>query len=64
VPVLPHSELERIAGWVIVDPIGVKFHESYVQLFPPARKAEIVRRHNSGKEPVSNLADRISAQSS
>lgn len=30
--------------------------------FTPAQKAEIVRRHLSGKEPVSNLADEFGLQ--
>jgi hypothetical protein len=32
--------------------------------FTPAQKAEIVRRHRSGKEPVSDLADKFGAQPS
>ena len=32
--------------------------------FTPAQKAEIVRRHLSGKEPVSNLADEFGLQPS
>jgi transposase len=32
--------------------------------FTPAQKAEIVRRHLSGKEPMSNLADKFGAQPS
>jgi transposase len=32
--------------------------------FTPARKAEIVRRHISGREPISDLADKFGAQPS
>jgi transposase-like protein len=32
--------------------------------FTPAQKAEIVGRHLSGKEPVSDLADKFGAQPS
>lgn len=32
--------------------------------FSPAQKAEIVRRHVAGKEPVSNLADEFGLQPS
>jgi transposase-like protein len=32
--------------------------------FTPAQKAEIVRRHVSGKEPISDLADQFGAQPS
>ena len=32
--------------------------------FTPAQKAEIVRRHVSGKEPISDLADKFGAQPS
>jgi hypothetical protein len=37
-PVLPHSEPERTAGWVIMNPIGVKFHEPDTQALHASRK--------------------------
>jgi hypothetical protein len=32
-PVLPHLKLERRAGWVVVGPVGGKFHATVASSF-------------------------------
>src|SRR5271156_6606939 len=59
---LPQSELESKLDWVSIP------HDEDLSMSKPRRhfsapqKAEIVRRHLSGKEPVSDLADEFHLQ--
>jgi transposase len=56
-------ELERRAGWVSLTLPEVCMSRTR-RHFTPEQKAEIVRRHVAGKEPVSNLADEFGLQPS
>ena len=62
--VLPPLKLECRPGWVSIDLTGGTFHVQQRRHFSAEQKAQVVRRHLAGKEPVSNLADEFEIQPS
>jgi transposase-like protein len=60
--VLPQSELESRLVWVSITRNEDFSMSRPRRHFSAPQKAEIVRRHLAGKEPVSNLADEFQLQ--
>ena len=59
---MPQSELESVLVWVSIAQDEELSLSKPRRHFSAPQKAEIVRRHLSGKEPVSNLADEFQLQ--
>jgi transposase-like protein len=61
---LPQLKVEIFPVWVSINPSGGFSMSKSRRHFTAVQKADIVRRHLAGKEPVSNLAEEFQVQPS
>ena len=60
--VLPQLKVEKFTDWISITQEEELSMTKSRRHFSPPQKAEVVRRHLLGKEPVSNLADELDVQ--